>query len=135
MSTKGRRLVLQPIKCRRSWFSPVFSIFSVHSEMVDFGSEQGLSVFASTGIVGLFRGLQKSENAALGRKMPFLDGHYLTSYMARNNNPLNLGGSFTDIEQFLVTVKPFHLVFLHQPVSAVDLDSMIDHPAHGFRAV
>jgi hypothetical protein len=37
--------------------------------MVDFGSGQGLSVFATTGIVFLFRGLQKSENAALGQKM------------------------------------------------------------------
>jgi hypothetical protein len=42
---------------------------SVHPEIVDFGSGQGLSVFATTGIVCLFRGLQKSENAALGQKM------------------------------------------------------------------
>jgi len=55
--------------------------------------------------------------------------------MPRNNNSLNLGGSFTDIEQFLITIKPFHLVFFHQPVSAMDLDGMIDHPAHGFGAV
>jgi len=48
---------------------------SVHPEMVDFGSEQGLSVFATAGIVVLFRGLQKSENAALGQKMLFQDGH------------------------------------------------------------
>jgi hypothetical protein len=39
--------------------------------MVDFGSGQGLSVFATTGIVCLFRGLQKSENAVLGQKMLF----------------------------------------------------------------
>jgi hypothetical protein len=39
---------------------------SAHPEIVDFGSGQGLSVFATTGIVCLFRGLQKSENAALG---------------------------------------------------------------------
>jgi hypothetical protein len=39
--------------------------------MADFGSGQGLSVFATTGIVCLFRGLQKSENAALGQKMLF----------------------------------------------------------------
>ncbi len=31
------------------------------------GSGQGLSVFATAGIVGLFRGLQKSENDAPGR--------------------------------------------------------------------
>ncbi len=48
---------------------------SVHPEIVDFGSGQGLSVFATTGIVNLFRGLQKSENAALGQKMLFMDGH------------------------------------------------------------
>jgi hypothetical protein len=40
--------------------------------MVDFGSGQGLSVFATTGIVCLFRGLQKSENAVLGQKMLFI---------------------------------------------------------------
>jgi hypothetical protein len=50
-------------------------LISVHPEMVDFGSGQGLSIFATAGIVGLFRGLQKSENAALGQKMPFPDGH------------------------------------------------------------
>jgi hypothetical protein len=43
--------------------------------MVDFDSEQGLSVFATAGIVRLCRGLQKSENADLGQKMPFMDGH------------------------------------------------------------
>jgi hypothetical protein len=43
--------------------------------MVDFGSGQGLSIFATAGIVRLFRGLQKYENAALDRKMLFLDGH------------------------------------------------------------
>jgi hypothetical protein len=43
--------------------------------MVDRGSGQGSSVFATAGIVGLFRGLQKSENAALGHEMPFPDGH------------------------------------------------------------
>jgi hypothetical protein len=51
------------------------TILSVHPEIVDFGSGQGLSVFATTGIVRLFRGLQKSENAALGQKMLFPDRH------------------------------------------------------------
>jgi hypothetical protein len=46
---------------------------SVHPEIVYIGSGQGLSVFATTGIVCLFRGLQKSENAALGQKMLFPD--------------------------------------------------------------
>jgi hypothetical protein len=56
---------------------------SVRPEIADFGSGQGLSVFvtdgvavsALAGIVCLFRGLQKSENAALGQKMLFMDGH------------------------------------------------------------
>jgi len=48
-------------------------------DMVEFGSGQGLSDFAiphgAGHIVRLLRGLQKSENAALGPKMPFPDGH------------------------------------------------------------
>ena len=48
--------------------------------MVDFDSEQGLSDFETdsvavtviTGIAELCRGFQKSENAALGQKMPFV---------------------------------------------------------------
>jgi hypothetical protein len=55
--------------------SPTPELTSVHPEIVDFGSGQDLSVFATTGIVRLFRGLQKSENAALGQKMLFPDGH------------------------------------------------------------
>jgi hypothetical protein len=43
--------------------------------MVDVGSGQGLSIFATAGMVLLFRGLQKSENAGLGQKMLFPDGH------------------------------------------------------------
>jgi len=42
--------------------------------MADFGLGQGLSFFSTTGIVRLFRGLQKSENAALDQKMLFPDG-------------------------------------------------------------
>jgi hypothetical protein len=53
---------------------------SVLSEIVDFGSGRDLSVFATTGIVYLFRGLQKSENEALGQKMLFLNGHYGKSW-------------------------------------------------------
>ncbi len=48
---------------------------SVRPQMVDIGSEQGLSNFETADITGLFRGFQKSENAALGQKMPFVDGH------------------------------------------------------------
>ena len=47
--------------------------------MVAFGSGRGLSVFATAGIVGLFRGLQKSENEALGQKMLFPGGQQLKS--------------------------------------------------------
>jgi hypothetical protein len=45
-----------------------------------------MSVFATTGIVSLFRGLQKSENEALGRNMLFPDGHQIEAdrYPAKN---------------------------------------------------
>lgn len=43
--------------------------------MVDSGSRHGSNEFAAAGIVGLFSGLQMRENAAEGRKMPFIDGH------------------------------------------------------------
>jgi hypothetical protein len=42
--------------------------------MVDFGPEQGLSEFETAVVVRLLRGFQMSENAALGQKMPFMDG-------------------------------------------------------------
>jgi hypothetical protein len=48
---------------------------SVHPEIVDFGSRQGRRVFSTADVVRLRRGLKKSENAVLGRKMLFLDGH------------------------------------------------------------
>ncbi len=35
----------------------------------------GTAVTAIAGIAELCRGFQKSENAALGQKMPFVDGH------------------------------------------------------------
>ena len=63
------------ISANRLTFQMKPHLIRVHPEMVDFGSGQGLSVFATTGIVFLFRGLQKSENAALGQKMLFPDGH------------------------------------------------------------
>jgi hypothetical protein len=50
----------------------------VDPEVVNFGSGQGLSVFATAGIVRLFRGLQKCENAALDQKMLLPDRHRLT---------------------------------------------------------
>ena len=53
--------------------------------MVDFGSGQGRSDFYTDDAVGiakrcvarLRRGFQNGENAGLGRKMLFMDGHYL----------------------------------------------------------
>jgi hypothetical protein len=53
-------------------------VLSVHPEIVDFGSRQGSRIFSTAGVVRLRRGSKKSENAVLGRKMLFLDGHYLT---------------------------------------------------------
>jgi len=50
---------------------------SIHSQTVDFGSEQGMSDFETTDIAGLFRGFKKSENAALGQKMPFVNGYLI----------------------------------------------------------
>jgi hypothetical protein len=50
--------------------------------MVDFGSEQGLSNFETAVIAGYVENsakaslrAQKSENAALGQQMPFVDRH------------------------------------------------------------
>ena len=56
--------------------------------MVDFGSGQGRSLFATTGVAALRRGLQKDENTGLDRKMLFLDGNYLR---IRADNPLTFG--------------------------------------------
>ena len=47
----------------------------VHPEIVDFGSRQGRRIFSTAVVVRLRRGSKKSENAVLGRKMLFLDGH------------------------------------------------------------
>jgi len=41
-------------------------ITGAHPEMVDFGSGQGRSLFATGGVVALRRGLKKDENAGLG---------------------------------------------------------------------
>ncbi len=45
--------------------------------MVDFGSGQGRSEFETAGVALLRRGFQIRENAGLGQKMPFPDGHEL----------------------------------------------------------
>ena len=36
---------------------------------------KGRSDFATAGVARLRRGLQRSENAGMGRKVPFMDGH------------------------------------------------------------
>ena len=59
--------------------------------MVDLGSGQGRSDFATAGVAALRRGLQKSDNAGLGRKMPFMDGHELikrTNFLYANKSAL-----------------------------------------------
>jgi len=56
-------------------------LLSVHPEIVDFGSRQGRRIFSTAGVVRLRRGSKKSENAVLGLKMLFLDGHCLKSRM------------------------------------------------------
>jgi hypothetical protein len=43
---------------------------------VDCGSDQGRSVFEAAGVAALRRGLQKRENAELGRKTPIFDGQF-----------------------------------------------------------
>jgi hypothetical protein len=53
--------------------------------MVDCGPDQGRSevetrrrsLESQASVAALRRGFQPSENAELGRKMPFMDGHYL----------------------------------------------------------
>ena len=91
-------------------------VLSVRPEMVDFGFEQGLSDFSRSAgcyparrdfppglfpTVGgnrrnsaLFRGFQKSENAARSQKMPCMGGHYL-AYAAVTKDTRN-----ADIEHF-----------------------------------
>src|SRR6056297_710474 len=59
----------------------------------------------------------------------------LTPDIACNNQPLDLRGALADIQKFLVPVKPLHVVFLHKPVAAVDLNRIISNPAHQLRAV
>jgi hypothetical protein len=54
-----------------------YSLSGVRPEMVDCGSDQGRSVFGNAGVMSLRRVFQKCENADMGLKMPFMDGHYL----------------------------------------------------------
>ena len=52
--------------------------------MVDFGSDQGRSVFATLRRRTATLRIDKSENAGLGQKMPFPDGHYLRVWINVN---------------------------------------------------
>ena len=61
------------VRAMQSFFNSLS--MRVHPEMVDFGSGQGRSDFETAGVVKLRRGFQKSENAGLGQKMPFMVGH------------------------------------------------------------
>jgi methyl coenzyme M reductase gamma subunit len=67
--------------------SSIESIVSVHPEMVGCGSDQGRSevetrrrsLESQASVAALRRGFRPSENAELGHKTPFMDGHLLRS--------------------------------------------------------
>jgi molybdopterin molybdotransferase len=100
---------------------------SVRLEIVNFGSGRGLSVFATTGIVELFRGLQKSENKALGQKMLFPDGHPL--------NPMKTYISFKEALKLCLANVPageiVHLPLdqLNGKILAEEISSRVDCPS------
>jgi hypothetical protein len=50
--------------------------------MVDCSPDQGRSDFETADVAALRRGFQMSEITEPGRKMPFLDGHYLVDRLA-----------------------------------------------------
>ncbi|MDJ0802420.1 MAG: hypothetical protein QNI97_06080, partial [Desulfobacterales bacterium] len=41
------------------------------------GVQQTAVLFGTAGVAGIRRGFQERENAGLGRRMPFMDGHYV----------------------------------------------------------
>ena len=55
--------------------SPTPQLDSAHPEVVEFGSWQSRNRRTPTGVGGLRRGPAGGENAAGGRKMPFMGGH------------------------------------------------------------
>jgi hypothetical protein len=63
-----------------------------YSEMVDFGSGQGRSDIETAGVAALRRGFQRSENAGLDQKVPFLDGQLLRRTGKRHNGQLKQRG-------------------------------------------
>jgi hypothetical protein len=64
------------IRCVLNQFVPTQLVSNlIRLRLIGFPMRFSGSVFATTGIVSLFRGLQKSENAARGQKMLFQDGH------------------------------------------------------------
>ena len=54
--------------------------------------------------------------------------------MPGNDNPLDLGSSFPDVQELLVSIMAFDGIFLHQAVSAVELDCLVGHAMIHFGA-
>ncbi|MCX5822373.1 MAG: hypothetical protein NTY86_02405, partial [Deltaproteobacteria bacterium] len=52
-------------------FRPPFIISSVHLEMVDFGSEQGLSDFETAGIAGYFEDFKRAKMQLWAKRCRF----------------------------------------------------------------
>jgi len=55
--------------------------------------------------------------------------------MPCNNNTLNLRSLFSDLKEFLITIKTFHIVIFHQPVTPVKLNRMVGATMHHFGAI
>ncbi len=54
------------------------------------------------------------------------DGSTGDADVSGDDDPLHLGGAFSDIQEFLISVMAFDGIFLHQPVAAMDLNRLID---------
>ena len=67
---------LCPSRNDRFWFrTRIRRSLQAKTEGPSVSATDSVAVTAIAGIAGRFRGLQKSENAVLGQKMPFMDGH------------------------------------------------------------
>jgi hypothetical protein len=55
--------------------------------------------------------------------------------MPCNNDPLNFGSTFPDIQQFLVPVKSLDVILFHQSISPVKLNGVVGTTIHDFRAI
>ncbi len=53
--------------------------------------------------------------------------------MAGDDDPLDLGRSLADIEEFLVSIMALYGVLLHESVTPVDLNGLIGHTVIHFR--